>query len=603
MIYTMRSFLLVFLVGSSFSTCQSTLASAVVAPAPTTSRTKKDSDAIVTSPENRNLQAFNLGDWANELFGGLVGGEGSDFGDDDEGWDDDSDDVGWVDDDSGGNSSDFGDDDEDWDDDSDDFGWDDDDSGGNSDIAWGSIGAWDDWLAALMNAGGDGGLAALMTSGGDEGFDDFDFCTIVEVAIGMTPTFGIEADCDCRGDFGSGLEVDCAFNECALGSEICGSVGLNFTFGGPDGMIEASVCADFYEDDFKETCFSYGIDMRSGGKITQTCEASYGGEQCECDIENLCLNLNCSSILPGAAMDTCQLLSMTEGSDLANWMPAFDIFKPDFGLDADDVPWETLNYDKLDWDNFNVSAVQWNNPEMMTKNWTDLIGGNIDFSNVGDGISGILSSGVCKLMSQVVELTDELGIEGSCSCDDTDGLAMSCEFSNLCIDQVVDIGGIIGDNDNALCGNVSMNLTFESLAQVDADICIEYSDYPETCYSYPIPVADQSTPRVCTARYGEGNCRCTMDENFCMSVDCTDFDPLALTDECQVVSLAGVVQPEMLMLGFKVPEEGMAVNDGLLVSQSNSLGVAESGSANTVGLWSIAFSICVGTTVLLGNFM
>jgi len=345
MIYTMRSFLLVFLVGSSFSTCQSSLASAVAAPAPaTTSRTEKDGDAIVTSPENRNLQDLNFGDWANELFGGLVGGGGVD-----------------------GGGSDFGDDDEGWNDDSNDVGWDDDDSGDNSDIAWGNIGAWDDWLAALMNAGGDGGLAALMNSGGDGGFDDFDFCTIVEVAIGMTPTFGIEADCDCRGDFGSGLEVDCAFNECALGSEICGSVGLNFTFGGPDGMIEASVCADFYEDDFKETCFSYGIDMRSGGKITQTCEASYGGEQCECDIENLCLNLNCSSILPGAAMDTCQLLSMTEGSDLANWMPGFDIFKPDFELDADDVPWETLNYDKLDWDNFNVSAVQWNNPEMMTK--------------------------------------------------------------------------------------------------------------------------------------------------------------------------------------------------------------------------------------------
>jgi D-mannonate dehydratase len=87
-------------------------------------------------------------------------------------------------------------------------------------------------------------------------------------------------------------------------------------------------------------------------------------------------------------MDTSQLLSMTEGSDLSNWMPSFDIFKPDFELDADNAPWETLNYDKLDWDNFNVSAVQWNNAEMMTKSWTNLIGGNIDFSNVGDGVSG-----------------------------------------------------------------------------------------------------------------------------------------------------------------------------------------------------------------------
>jgi hypothetical protein len=171
----MRSFLLVFLVGIGFSTCQSSLVSAVAAPAPTTtSKIKKGGNAVVTSQENKILQAFDLGAWANGLLGGLVGGGwGIDFGDDD--------------------------------------------SGDNSDIAWGNVGAWDDWLAALMHAGGDGG------------FGGFDFCTIVKVAIGMTPTFGMEADCDCHGDFGSGLEVDCAFNECAVGSEICGSVGLNFT--------------------------------------------------------------------------------------------------------------------------------------------------------------------------------------------------------------------------------------------------------------------------------------------------------------------------------------------------------------------------------------
>lgn len=191
------------------------------------------------------------------------------------------------------------------------------------------------------------------------------------------------------------------------------------------------------------------------------------------DIENFCLNLNCTSLLPGAAVDTCQLLSMTRGSDLANWIPDFDIFKPDFELgtyinrdthihvrfhplyllcqkqnsiifpvpppflsksfkiDADDVPWKSLNYEEPDWDNFNVSAIQWKNPDMMTNSWTDLIGGDFD---LGDGVSGIISSGVCKLMSQVVKLTDELGIEGSCTCDEIDGLAMSCDFLDLCIE-------------------------------------------------------------------------------------------------------------------------------------------------------------------------
>jgi len=50
---------------------------------------------------------------------------------------------------------------------------------------------------------------------------------------------------------------------------------------------------------------------------------------------------------------------------------------------------------------------------MMTKSRTDLTGGNIDVGDVGGGVSGIISSSVCKLMSQVVKFADELGIEGS----------------------------------------------------------------------------------------------------------------------------------------------------------------------------------------------
>ena len=66
---------------------------------------------------------------------------------------------------------------------------------------------------------------------------------------------------------------------------------------------------------------------------------------------------------------------------------------------------------------------------MVTSSWTDLIGENLD---VGDGVSGIISSCVCKLMSQVVKLTDELvigrGGGGSCTSDEIDGLTTSCEF-------------------------------------------------------------------------------------------------------------------------------------------------------------------------------
>ena len=83
-----------------------------------------------------------------------------------------------------------------------------------------------------------------------------------------------------------------------------------------------------------------------------------------------------------------------------------------------------------------------------------------------------------------------------------------------------------------LCGSASMKLTYASL--------------PETCYSYGIPFADAGalpggidlTPgnnidlslplvRDCSARYGgdnnKNNCKCTIDENSCLKVDCTDW--------------------------------------------------------------------------------
>lgn len=608
------TFLLIFL--AIIVVCRSS--SPLVAPQSSSGTTT----SAVSPGTRRNLEGgFDIGAWASglldEVFGGIGGG--------------------------GGSGDDFFQDNGNFSNDYDDY----DDAFGNV-VNWGNDGAWDEWLSILM-----GGDLFNMDSRGDglDGLlDNFDFCTIVEVAIGMAPTFGVEANCDCRGDFETGLEVGCNFNECALGSEVCGAVDLNFIFGGPNGTIEANVCADFLDDQFEETCFSYGIDVRNDGNVggmTQTCEASYGGQQCDCDIDNFCLSVDCSPFLPGAKMDTCQILSMVDEGDIANWFPNFELFQPDFELQADAIPWEILNFDGLDYNNFDMSAVQWGDSpdgenDWITQSWTDLIGGNPNFL---DGAEGAISSGVCKLVSQVVKLTDELGIEGSCTCDDDNdnsALELTCRFSASCTDDQggngsnsdgIDIGiGIgIGNLPNIpLCGTVSMNLSFESLAQVDANVCIEYADFPETCYSYGIPVAaimpeldagqnlensgnnatnnnNDSTPleRECSARYGEGNCRCTMDENFCMSVDCTDFEPLALTNNCQVISLDGAVQPSILMLGFQAPGENMTVSDGKggeFISQSNAFDTVDS-SASSASLSSTVtvFVSAIATTALLNH--
>jgi len=256
------------------------------------------------------------------------------------------------------------------------------DTGSGSDsgdgIHWGDVGAWNEWLAMLLDEIPDGrgdGLT-IRDANGDAGFD-LDVCAIVEMAIGMGSSFGIDASCECDGDFDNtttGMAIGCSFEECAPGTDICGTVGLDFVFGGPDGTINMTACAEFTggATTFQETCFSYeidvkgGIDSGSGSGITQTCGATYGGQQCDCTIENLlCLSIDCSPFLPGAKIDTCQLLSMVDSDSLENWVPNFDVFQPGFELEADDIPWEILDFENLDFENFDVTAVRWGDPGAM----------------------------------------------------------------------------------------------------------------------------------------------------------------------------------------------------------------------------------------------
>jgi len=523
-------------------------------------------------------------------------------------------------------------------------------------------------------------------------------CPIVELALGMGAGFLVAASCDCDGDLATGLTLSCGFDQCAPGSnsEICGRVDLNFVFGGPDGTVDMTACVDFEGDRFEETCFSYTIDVTlnngsgSSSSLTQNqnqnrvfdqaCEATYGGNPCECNINNgLCLSLDCSMYVPGAKIDTCQMLTMADNvfdgntdadgninGALESWIPGFDIFQENFQLRADDISWEMLDFQNLDFDAFDVPAIAWNgfglgaqtnedgenegdgdgerDNNMTERTWMDLIGpdSNPTFLDA-EGIA----PGVCTLLSRVANLSDELGIEGSCVCgyDESTGLMdVSCAFSESCANEhnndneinndngvLTNLDNDLGDeplednvdsdnsdgngNDNGdgdggllgLCGSVSLHLTYGSLSEIYAETCIEYSDFPETCYSYGIPLAaetiilvpgtdtgtgtgtdtglgpafnndngdnqdpvkiDVSTPasRECSARYGlnngNNNCKCTIDSNACLTVDCTDFEPLARTDECQVVDLAGAISPSRMVLNFQTPVEGAIVSDG-----------------------------------------
>lgn len=203
---------------------------------------------------------------------------------------------------------------------------------------WSNENAWMDWFTSLSSE--------------SQLLDNFDICPLLETAVGMGQAFGIEANCRCTGNMTTSMKLSCAFDQCVDTSTIvdeitaeatsrqadsagtrCGSIGLNITFGGNSGTVTTTVCADFPNEQYRETCFSYEVSMIPGSPPKQSCTASYGGLECDCSIDNtFCLNVNCSSYLPGAALDTCQVLSMQDEKDLMSWLPQFQVFASDFAL-------------------------------------------------------------------------------------------------------------------------------------------------------------------------------------------------------------------------------------------------------------------------------
>ena len=219
---------------------------------------------------------------------------------------------------------------------------------------------WSALLETVAGGGSGGGLGAVLNTG-----REVDLCSILELARGMSPQFDLRANCHCRGDFLSGWELDCSFPHCAAAPTTmkswdtttrekandddrggaCGTVQLAFNLGGPTGIMKATACADFTQDAWEESCFSYEMDMRTtmdaaGSSATTSrasCDASYGGNSCACTIDdNLCLSIDCRPYLEGGGtMDTCQILSMINAEDVTNWFPNFDAFLPGFDTDTD----------------------------------------------------------------------------------------------------------------------------------------------------------------------------------------------------------------------------------------------------------------------------
>jgi hypothetical protein len=436
-----------------------------------------------------------------------------------------------------------------------------------------------------------------------------DICPLLETAIGMGQAFGIAANCVCNGDLMTSLTLACSFQECLpvadiievvtterqsnpiVDNAICGNVGLNFTFGN-GGSLAASVCADFPDQLFQDTCFSYSMSLVDNS-VTESCAASYGKQDCDCAIDGLCLNVNCSSVLPGAAMDTCQWLKMDTQADFLSWIPQWDIFDPDFVLNADMIPWQGLDWDQMDWANFNVSAIEWSNQDWLAESWTNLVG------NVNEGVS----EGVCTFLETAVSLTEQLGAKGSCKCGTTvsDGLVIDCDFSEICVDNTV--GGLAP---SSLCASVNMTLNYDKLSGVENKVCMDFKEdiHPQTCFSYTIPFADQNMTHSCSATYGDDQCTCSIDENFCIIVDCSEFEETATMNTCQVVDIGGAVAAERLMLPFQIPAEPQEPEEEIIeVSETSGQSDATPISSQLVdGDDSAAFLMPGGRIAALASF-
>jgi len=163
--------------------------------------------------------------------------------------------------------------------------------------------------------------------------DSVDICSILtQEVLGMDDE--IVGSCTCSGDLTSGFNVRCSFEKQCAGpvavddgvvaiaressslvpssGEICGDVVLDLGFEGTVGSVNGNLCVDFAEDVHPTTCIEYSIPIADLTSLP-TCTATYGGQPCNCVIdENLCVAVDCSEYEETAVMDQCQILSVDE---------------------------------------------------------------------------------------------------------------------------------------------------------------------------------------------------------------------------------------------------------------------------------------------------
>jgi hypothetical protein len=93
-----------------------------------------------------------------------------------------------------------------------------------------------------------------------------------------------------------------------------------------------------------------------------------------------------------------------------------------------------------------------------------------------DIFSGDMSDGlVCPVLRRVIDMSEDFGIAGDCSCDGgaEGGFNINCSFKDQCTDE-------------NLCGSVDLEFGFDSVGSAEGKVCSDFSEveHPETCSSF-----------------------------------------------------------------------------------------------------------------------
>jgi len=170
-----------------------------------------------------------------------------------------------------------------------------------------------------------------------------------------------------------------------------------------------------------------------------------------------------------------------------------------------------------------------------------VLGGLLDLNDLGflgtldlDDLS--FDDPVCTLIEMGIGMASGFAVKANCDCygNILSGMEVLCSFDQCAIGAKV-------------CGSVDLGFEFGRDGKIQGTACVDLSfdKYEDTCYSYIIDMrslfgrGSNGDTQSCMATYGENQCACTIDDTFCLSIDCTPYLPGGKMDTCQMLSMMG----------------------------------------------------------------